>query len=127
MIPLNTFKDYSEKDNQELAKRAKEFIETFIEAKNILDKSVTNKLKVTSDDNSIWIDPSIKNEFFSKKNKKMPIHLIFDIYERWFDQFYRLTIINEKRLHKRKLHSHIREIETICASFQEILKMATKD
>lgn len=122
MIPASGFHVYSESENERLAKKSQDFIEIFKEAKDKIDKRSLVKLKEENPDNSIWIDPSIKVEFERLKDTKMEVHEIFEIYEKWFEQLYKLTVINEPRLHKKTMRKHIVDLMVICGTFQEFLK-----
>lgn len=126
MIPSDRFIDYGHDDNTRMAKKAEEFLEIFNEVSKKISTRKLVKLKVLpgEEDNSIWIDPSIMREFMELKDTKMPVQKIVDVYDRWFEQLYKLTIINEQRLHKKKVSFHLTEMMIICASFQEILKVA---
>lgn len=126
MIPSDRFIDYGHDDNNRMSKKAEEFLEIFNEVSKKISTRKLVKLKVPpgEEDNSIWIDPSVKREFMELKDTKMPVQKIVDVYDRWFEQLYKLTIINEQRLHRKKVSFHITEIMIICASFQEILKVA---
>lgn len=125
MIPTNRFLDYSVSQNKELGKRAEEFLESFTLSTKKLKERQGAKLKVegdTTEDNSIWIDPSIKVQYEKMKTAELPLHAIFDIYDAWFDQLFKLVVINEHRLHRKAIQKHITEIIMICATFQEILQ-----
>jgi len=128
MIPSDRFVDYDPEDNLDMAKKAERFLEIFNESskKISIRKLVKLKVEAAQEDNSIWIDPSIRRQFMELKDKEMPVLQIIDIYERWFEQLYKLTEINEQRLHKKKISFHITEILIMCASFQEIIKKATE-
>jgi len=128
MIPGDRFINYSFDANQEMGKKAEEFLASFKESSEKLSARKNSKLKMVEGelpDNSIWINPSIVVEFQRLKIAVMPLSEIFDIYDKWFDELYRLVIINEARLHRPKIANHIIEIMVVCSSFQEILKIGT--
>jgi len=128
MIPGDRFINYSFDANQGMGKKAEEFLASFKESCEKLSARKNSKLKMAEGelpDNSIWINPSIVVEFQDLKTTVMPLSEIFDIYDRWFDELYRLTVINEPRLHRPRISKHIIEIMMACSSFQEILQMGT--
>lgn len=128
MIPSDRFVDYDPQDNLDMAKKVERFLEIFNESskKISIRKLAKLKVEVGQEDNSIWIDPSIRRQFMELKDKEMPVLQIIDIYEHWFEQLHKLTEINEQRLHRKKISFHITEIMIICASFQEIIKKAAE-
>jgi hypothetical protein len=126
MIPSNTLADCSPVENAYMAKKSEEFLEIFLEISKLLSTRKMVKLKISKEqeNNSIWLDPSIRTEYFKLMDAKMPVQEIFSVYERWFNQLYNLAIINEQRLHKKKIAAHMAEILIICASFEKVLSQA---
>lgn len=128
MIPSDRFLDYSFDENQEMGKKAEEFLHSFKESSEKLTSRKNSKLKMVAGelpDNSIWINPSITVDFQRLKTTVMPLNQIFDRYDIWFDELFRLVIINEPRLHRPRIAKHIIEIMMVCSSFQEILQIGT--
>lgn len=127
MIPTTRFIDYSMTDNIRMAEKAAEFFPIFEEASQKLVKAKETKLKVVKDDtrsNDIYINPSIRVEFAKLLDSKMPVHLIIDKYEEWFEELYRLTVVNEPWLTHKAVFQHMAEVMTICATFEDILNYA---
>lgn len=127
MKVLNTFFDYSVEDNKKMAKIVEEFFPIFEEAATKIKTAKEGKLKTledTSRANDIYINPKIKADFLRLQTAELPIHQIIPIYDEWFDELYRLVIVNEPWLNHKPVQNHLLEILQICASFQEILEAA---
>lgn len=79
-------------------------------------------------DNVYFINRQIIVDFNKTLEHRLPFHDIISTYEEWFDELWRLQIVNEKKLGKHKaLTEHFFEIFKICASFQAILEVVTKE
>ena len=138
MIPTTRFLDYNEQANMEMAAKVKDFAEIFKDTDKLLSeindihegrkkKPVVEVVEDTSEDNSLWIDPSIVVEFVKRKDEKAPVHIIIDVYERWFEQLYKLTTINKPVLLKRKkLFKHMVDIFHVCVTFRDVLAKAAE-
>lgn len=122
------FVNYNKSEIDEMFKSCEEFLKTFTEAGNIIKARQNSKLKVqqdTTEDNSIWIDPSIVVEFKRMENTEVSIAEVIVIYDKWFDQLYRLVKINEHRLHRKAIQKHIVEIYQICSTFGTLMAQAS--
>lgn len=127
MIPTNRFIDYSVNEAVRMSEQAKEFFPIFEEASTKLKNAKEKKLKVVEDDtrsNDIYINPAIKVEFTKLLEAKMPLHLVIDKYDEWFEELYRLTTVNELWLGHKAVFEHMVEILTICSTFEQIINFA---
>lgn len=127
MIPTDKLLDYSVSDNIQMANQVKEFIEIFDEVSQKILAVKQSKVKPDKNmvrDNAIFINPKIKREFLELATKEMPFKDIVSKYEEWFEELYRLTVVNETWLFHSKVMNHLTEIYAICSSFQEILDKA---
>lgn len=127
MIPTNRFIDYSVNEAVRMSEQAKEFFPIFEEASTKLKNAKEKKLKVVEDDtrsNDIYINPAIKVEFTKLLEAKMPLHLVIDKYDEWFEELYRLTTVNEPWLGHKAVFEHMVEILTICSTFEQIINFA---
>lgn len=127
MIPTTRFLDYNPTENLRMAEVVKDFFEIFEEVSTKLKDVHDKKLKLVADEtrpNDIHINPSIQAEYFKLEKAEMPIHLIIPKYEEWFDELYRLTIVNEPWLAHKQVFRHLAEIMAVCATFEQILTKA---
>lgn len=146
MIPTNTVFDYSEEENLKMRAQVEDFIEIFNEVTNKIIALKENKKEanpkinpetnfpipemkeIVQDTNVFFINPSIKKEFLELQDKKMKTHEIFNKYEEWFEELWRLFVVNEgTTLKKReKMRDHVVEIYQVCATFPTLLEIVTK-
>jgi len=137
MICSNTFGDYSQEEILKLLGQADEFKEIFENANNILRQKKdiiegkAKKPKVTvvegaTVENCVWIDPSIEVSYkkFNAEKALKPVHEWFRVYEEWFDQLYKLTIVNDHVLAKKSVFTHVANILVICSTFSGIIQQA---
>lgn len=129
MKTLNTFFDYTVEQNKAMAKVVEDFFPIFEEAANKMKAIKEAKVKVkadTSRPNDIYINPKIKADFIKLQEAQLPIHTIIEKYDEWFDELYRLMVVNEPWLGHSAVQNHLMEILQICSTFQEILEAAKK-
>jgi hypothetical protein len=137
MIPTTKFADYSQANVEQMMEQISEFHKIFEDAnviltakKDILEKKTPKpKVEVVASENAsvencVWIDPSVKARFTALKDVKMPLHQCLEVYDGWFDQLYKLTIVNDHALHKKHLFTHVAEILVICSTFHLVLQAA---
>lgn len=123
MIPTTRFKDYPVQEALRMIEQSKDFYPIFEDAGKKLEEIKKSKLKVEKDTtrpNDIHINPKIIVDFMKSQEDKMPLHLIIDKYDEWFDELYRLMIVNEPWLHHKKVYEHLVAIYTICYTFQAV-------
>lgn len=104
-----------------------DFFPIFEEVATKLKAIKEAKVKVkadTSRPNDIYINPKIKADFKRMLEQEVPVHVAIGIYDEWFDELYRLAIVNEPWLSHPKVFEHVAEILTICATFQDVLEAA---
>lgn len=122
-----TFVKYSLEENKKMFKQVKDFHDIFEEVSRIIKEAKTTKVKPVTDtsrDNCIWINPKIKADFIKNLEVVAPIDEVINKYEEWFDELYKLVIVNQEWLHHPKVMNHITEIYAICASLQPIIDKA---
>lgn len=111
--------EYTLEANQRMAKQVQEFISIFNEVSEIIIKNknapkLKHNGKNVSDepkrDNVIFLNPSIKIKFQKLLEEEKPFHEIIDIYDEWFDELYKLVIVNEPWLSHKSVMDHITEI-----------------
>lgn len=143
MIPTDTVFNYTEEENIKMRKQVEDFLEIFNEVsdKILALKKQEKKPKINSETglpipqikeviepvNVFFINPSIKKQFLELQNEKMSTREILNKYEEWFDEMWRLFIVNEQTTVKKreKLLDHLVEIFQICGTFPELLKIMT--
>lgn len=130
MIPTNKFKSYSTYEVRAFEKQSDQFLQIFKTANELLKnakdgKKVTKDKDDTSADNVVFINPSVEVEFAKLKEEQMPLHEIFNIYERWFASLDTLIKNNATRLHRPKMLAHVANILVVCSSIREVLEAAS--
>lgn len=127
MIPNNKFTDYSNPKLTKMFEQAADFFKVFEECGAKIDAVKSKKLKVVKDTtlpNDIHVNPKIKVDFIKLKDEKLDLDVIFEKYDEWFDELYKLTVVNEPWLAHKAVFQHVGEILAICYTFQEYMTLA---
>lgn len=129
MIPINRFVDYPVADALEMLERTKEFYQIFDEASKKLQEIEKAKFKVVKDTtrpNDVHINPKVIADFIKTRDDKLPLHVIINKYDEWFDELYRLIIVNEPWLSHKPVWQHVASILAICYTWDAIRKQASE-
>jgi hypothetical protein len=115
MIVSNAFKDYSMQELSEIRDSVHEMNDFLIKTNEIYTKEKTKPTK--TEDNVIYIDPSIKVEFDEMKELSVLFHEAVSVYREWHVKIFNLAVKNIGSYSNPKVQSHIGELVAICATF----------
>lgn len=127
MIPINRFVDYPLAEALNLLEKTKDFGEIFEEVSKKLQEVEAAKFKVAKDTtlpNDIYINPKIIADYIKTRDSKLPLHIIIDKYDEWFDELYRLKVVNEPWLHHKPVFKHVGNILAVCYTWSMIRSQA---
>lgn len=127
--------DYQPLEVQELMKKAEDFKEIFENADKVLrqykdffegkgKKPQVTVVEGEAAENCVWIDPSIAVKFQKMKDHKLPFHKCVEVYDEWFDQLFKLVLVNEHALRRKTVYAHVVGVLIVCSTFGDIIAYA---
>lgn len=121
----DNLRHYNNVQKAKFEEQIKEFSEITGEVVEKIKAVREKKFKVVEDStlsNDITIAPNIIVDFENLLKGEFTVQQGFDNYDKWFEQLYKLFVVNEPWFRHKKLMEHMMKILAICASFEAFVK-----
>ena len=123
----NSIRDYDEMDQQIMVNQLKAWYDTLEETDALLTKEIAEKNPPKDDSNVVYIDMRPFTEFMSLQNAVMDLQDLLNVYDRWNDRLWELSILNVGQYKNKKVVDYMCKLRLLVGTLHEFFSPPSPD
>ena len=115
----NSIRDYDEMDQQIMVNQIKAWYDTLEETDTLLTKEIAEKNPAKEGDNVVHIDMTPFTEFEALQNAVLDLQDLLNVYDRWNDRLWELSILNVGQYKNKKVVDYMCKLRLLVGTLHE--------